>query len=129
MSCLDLIFKYRSIALFAVFFLLFNAASAQKDNDSVVHVFKNGEEYVVNKTDSQFVKNDYIPWEPIKPEDILWKKRVWRQIEIYERNNTPLRDDHATPQENVFANILLTGIKTGVIKAYSDTDTTYVNAL
>ena len=60
-----------------------------------------------------------IPWIPIKKEDILWKKRVWREIAVYEKQNAPLWDDPASPQENVFANVLLSGINAGAYKAYA----------
>ncbi|NCX94972.1 MAG: gliding motility protein GldN [Chitinophagia bacterium] len=32
-----------------------------------------------------------IPWQSIKEAGILWKKRVWREIDIYEKLNMPLR--------------------------------------
>ena len=59
-----------------------------------------------------------IPWKPIKKEDILWQKRVWREIAIYEKTNAPLRDDPRLPQENIFANVLLSGINASIYIAY-----------
>jgi gliding motility associated protien GldN len=66
-----------------------------------------------------------IPWEPINDTDILWKKRIWREIEIYERTNAPLRIN----QTYSFANILLGGIHSGAIKAYSNEDTGFTTPL
>ena len=63
-----------------------------------------------------------IPWKPIKAADILWKKRVWREISVYEMQNVALRDDPGYPQENVFANVLLSGINAGIYKAYLKVD-------
>jgi hypothetical protein len=66
-----------------------------------------------------------IPWEPIKETDILWKKRIWREINVYERNNAPLHYN----QTNSFATILLNGIKSGAIKAYSNDDISFTSPL
>src|SRR5580704_14963595 len=60
-----------------------------------------------------------IPWQPIKKSDMLWKKRVWREISVYEKQNAPLRGDPKSPPENVFANVLLSGINEGLYKAYA----------
>ncbi len=60
-----------------------------------------------------------IPWKPIKNKNILWSKRVWREIPVYEKQNAPLRDDPESPKENVFANILLSGVNAGVFSAFA----------
>ena len=60
-----------------------------------------------------------IPWKPIKDKNILWSKRVWREIPIFEKQNAPLRDDPESPTENVFANILLSGVNAGVFTAFA----------
>lgn len=70
-----------------------------------------------------------IPWEPIKAKDILWKKRVWREIEVYEKNNRAFRDNAGTPAENLFANVLVSGIRAGIFKAYRDKDTVFASPL
>jgi hypothetical protein len=61
-----------------------------------------------------------IPWLPIKDEDILWTKRVWREVPVYEKQNASLRCDPTYPQEDVFANVLLSGINAGAFQPYSD---------
>jgi gliding motility associated protien GldN len=70
-----------------------------------------------------------IPWEYIAPQDILWKKRVWRQIDLREKNNAPMSNDSLIPKEYVFANLLLFGLKNGTIKAYADEDTGFKNPI
>ncbi len=60
-----------------------------------------------------------IPWQAIKKEDILWKKRVWREIAVYEKQNAPLRYDPISPQEAVFANVLLSGITADLFNAFA----------
>jgi gliding motility associated protien GldN len=66
-----------------------------------------------------------IPWAEIKPDDILWKKRVWRQINVYEKNNAPMSNDPRIPKENVLANIILYGLHVGAITAYREEDTAF----
>ncbi len=66
-----------------------------------------------------------IPWEPINETDILWKKRVWREINVFEGNNAPL----CIGQTYSFANILLSGIHSGTIRAYSNEDTGFTTPL
>jgi len=61
-----------------------------------------------------------IPWQLIKDENILWKKRVWREINVYERQNASLTDAPQTPRENVFGNVLLSGINAGAFQPYAD---------
>ena len=63
-----------------------------------------------------------IPWQHINDTDIVWTKRVWREIAVYEKQNTALRDDPAAPPGNVFANVLLSGIKEGRYIAYANAD-------
>jgi gliding motility associated protien GldN len=63
-----------------------------------------------------------LPNDSIRNEDILWRKRVWRQIAVYEAKNAELRNDPEMPQENIFANILLKGMEKGLYKAYATTD-------
>ena len=83
-------------------------AHAQKNNDSA-HTFKS--------------------WDTIALKDMLWKKRVRREINIFERTNAPLRNDPQMPKGNVFASVMMHGLKTGAIKAYRDGDTTFSTPL
>ena len=61
-----------------------------------------------------------IAWQHLREDDILWKKRVWREIDTREKQNVGFR---YTGDENsgggMFIEILLDGIKRGKIKAYS----------
>ncbi len=60
-----------------------------------------------------------IPWQHIREDDILWKKRVWREIDIREKQNVAFR---YTGDENtgggMFIEILLDALKRGKIKGY-----------
>jgi len=64
-----------------------------------------------------------IPWQPIRPDDVLWKKRVWREIDTREKQNIAFRyaGDENTGG-GMFIEILIDAIKRGKIKAYKSFD-------
>ncbi len=64
-----------------------------------------------------------IPWQPIREADILWKKRVWREIDTREKQNVGFR--YAGDENSgggMFIEILIDAVKRGKIKAYSTFD-------
>lgn len=63
---------------------------------------------------------NYDPWLPIPESDILWKKEVWRVINIYEAQNIALRNYPEIPHENAIAEYLLKGIREGTVNPYAD---------
>jgi gliding motility associated protien GldN len=68
-------------------------------------------------------KGTPIPWQPIRQDDILWKKRVWREISTLEKPNVAFSyagDEHTGG--GMLIEILVDAIKTGKIKAYANTD-------
>ena len=53
-----------------------------------------------------------IPWQYIREDDILWKKRVWREIDTREKQNVAFRyagDEHTGG--GMFIEILIDAIK------------------
>ncbi len=58
---------------------------------------------------------NFTPWRPIKEENILWEKTVWRVLDLTDKANEPLGNN-----TSAFPSVLLDGIKTGAIKAYAD---------
>ncbi len=50
--------------------------------------------------------------------NLAWKRRLWRELNVFDRENAALLNIDA----NSFATILLSGIKSGTIKAYSSDD-------
>jgi len=64
-----------------------------------------------------------IPWQHIRQDDILWMKRVWREIDTREKQNVGFRymGDENTGG-GMFIEILLDAIKRGKIKAYQAFD-------
>lgn len=64
-----------------------------------------------------------IPWQHIREEDILWKKRVWREIDTREKQNIGFRyEGDENTGGGMFIEILIDAIKRGKIKAYSAFD-------
>ncbi len=72
-----------------------------------------------------------LPWTPIRENDVHWKKRVWREIDIREKQNMAFRypGDEFTGG-GYFIEILMDAVKKGKIKAYSAfNDDRFTNAL
>jgi len=74
--------------------------------------------------------NAPIGWQPIREADILWKKRVWREIDTREKQNQAFRypGDENTGG-GYFIEILIDAIKKGKIKAYSNFDDRFTTPL
>jgi len=64
-----------------------------------------------------------IPWQYIRETDILWKKRIWRELDTREKQNVAFRyaGDENTGG-GMFIEILIDAIKKGKIKAYQGID-------
>jgi gliding motility associated protien GldN len=68
-------------------------------------------------------KNMPIPWPYLREADILWKKRVWREIDTREKQNLGFRyQGDENTGGGMFIEILVDGIKRGYITAYSALD-------
>ena len=64
-----------------------------------------------------------IPWQYIREADVLWKKRVWRELDTREKQNTAFR--YAGDENSgggMFIEILIDALKTGKIKGYKTFD-------
>lgn len=71
-----------------------------------------------------------LAWQPLREADILWKKRVWREIDTRERQNLAFRypgDDHTGG--GYFIEIVMDAVKKGKLKAYSPFDDRFTSAL
>lgn len=74
--------------------------------------------------------NNSLAWQGLREADVMWKKRVWREIDTREKQNLPFRykgDDQTGG--GFFIEILLDGIKKGKIKAYSVFNDRFTQAL
>lgn len=71
-----------------------------------------------------------VPWQHIREDDILWKKRVWREIDTREKQNVAFRyagDEHTGG--GMFIEILIDAIKKGKIVAYGTFDDRFTTPL
>lgn len=66
--------------------------------------------------------NNYVtPWQPIREADVLWKKRVWREIDTRQKQNFAFRypgDDETGG--GMYIEILMDAIKKGAVTAFQD---------
>ena len=71
-----------------------------------------------------------IPWQTIREADVLWKKRVWREIDTREKQNLAFRytGDEATGG-GMFIEILIDAVKKGKVAAYSTYDDRFTSKL
>lgn len=71
-----------------------------------------------------------VNWQTVREADIMWKKRVWREIDTREKQNMAFRypgDDYTGG--GMFIEIVLDAVKKGKIKAYSNMDDHFTSAL
>ncbi len=71
-----------------------------------------------------------IPWQYIREADVLWKKKVWREIDTREKQNIGFRyQGDENTGGGMFIEILIDGIKKGKITAYSTFDDRFTSKL
>ena len=71
-----------------------------------------------------------LEWQPLREADVMWKKRVWREIDTREKQNQAFvypGDDETGG--GYFIEILLDAVKKGKLKAYSTFDDRFTIAL
>ncbi len=64
-----------------------------------------------------------LPWQNVRESDMLWKKRVWREIDAREKQNVAFMyagDEHTGG--GMFIEILIDAVSTGKVAAYSTID-------
>jgi hypothetical protein len=71
-----------------------------------------------------------LAWQPVRENDVLWRKRVWREIDTREKQNMAFRfpGDDATGG-GYYIEILMNAVKNGRLKAYSGLDDRFTSAL
>jgi gliding motility associated protien GldN len=71
-----------------------------------------------------------LHWQPVREADVMWKKRVWREIDTRQKQNMAFRfpGDENTGG-GMFIEIVLDALKKGKLKAYSTADDRFTAAL
>lgn len=135
--------KMRNIGGFALAALLLSAGSAsaqqptitdpaqstQTANDAVTRDWKPSlvRDGVVDRTPHS---TRVLAWQPVRENDVLWRKRVWREIDTREKQNQSFRfpGDDATGG-GFYIEIIMNAVKNGRLKAYSGIDDRFTSAL
>jgi len=71
-----------------------------------------------------------LSWQNVREADIMWKKRVWREIDTRQKQNMAFRfpgDDNTGG--GMFIEILLDGLKKGKLHAYSTADDRFTTSM
>ena len=68
-------------------------------------------------------------WTPIKEKDVLWKKRVWREIDVKDKENALFANTDANGNTVPFMDMLLQSIKDGKLTAYKANNDKFETAL
>ena len=70
-----------------------------------------------------------MAWQPLREDDVMWKKRVWREIDVRQKQNMPFvyPGDENTGGGS-FIEILIDAVKKGKVMAYSPMDERFTSA-
>lgn len=64
-----------------------------------------------------------MPWQQLREDDVMWKKRVWREIDVRQKQNMPfIYPGDENTGGGSFIEILIDAVKRGKIMAYSSMD-------
>ncbi len=78
-------------------------------------------------TNAAAPQNSYTPWSPIKEQDILWRKRIWRDVPVTDKKQTALvAGDN---KDLSLTDVLLHEAKNGNITLYSPVNDRFTTTL
>jgi gliding motility associated protien GldN len=64
-----------------------------------------------------------MPWQGLREDDVMWKKRVWREIDVRQKQNMPfIYPGDENTGGGSFIEILIDAVKKGKVMAYSPMD-------
>lgn len=64
-----------------------------------------------------------MPWQSLREDDVMWKKRVWREIDVRQKQNMPfIYPGDENTGGGSFIEILIDAVKKGKVMAYSPMD-------
>jgi gliding motility associated protien GldN len=71
-----------------------------------------------------------LPWQPLREDDVMWKKRVWREIDTRQKMNMPfIYPGDENTGGGTFIEILIDGVKKGKMQAYDGLDERFTTPL
>jgi gliding motility associated protien GldN len=70
-----------------------------------------------------------LPWDGLREENIVWKRRVWRDIDIHDQKNEAFVSKLNAPLHSDLISILIQGVFDGKYKAYSAVDDRFTKEL
>ena len=74
-------------------------------------------------------KSKAMAWQPLREDDIMWKKRVWREIDVRQKQNMPfIYPGDENTGGGSFIEILIDAVKKGKVMAYSPMDERFTTA-
>ncbi len=68
------------------------------------------------------VQNKVLEWETVRVIDVMWKKTVWREIDLRERMNTVFKYNNIDYGDGMYIEILLNAVKSGQVQAFNSVD-------
>ena len=114
---------------FVALTLLFGTTIAFAQTDNAVTAPVDPKAAALYRQDPATYKMDYaysLPWTPVKEKDVLWKKRVWRRINVNEPGNELFTAKSiGTP----LATLLVNGLLDGSYKGYTGDNQRFIYEL
>ncbi len=124
--------KMKSLFAIAILFTTNTIAQAQPPAGNTDPNVAGGSNQIVNEEWKPSLRrdgaidrvehNNYVtPWQSIREADVLWKKRVWREIDTRQKQNFAFR--YPGDEESgggMYIEILLHAIKQGQVTAFTD---------
>ncbi len=68
------------------------------------------------------IQNKVLDWQPVRVIDVMWKKTVWREIDLRERMNRVFTYNNIDYGDGMFIEILLNAVKHGQVQAFNSVD-------
>jgi len=118
--------------IIAAAMLLGNPAIAQ-NNVTIVQGANDNKSSQLFSTDAAAYKSENttyaLPWERIMEDNVLWQKRVWRNIDTRDKENKLLGNNHDAARNSILGNVLVDGFFKGAYKAYEAKDDRFTTEL
>jgi gliding motility associated protien GldN len=124
-----ILFSFKTVAAVAIMcssFSSFAQNAANKDNNTTATPEVIGATWKNSLTPDGVYdriphESRILPWQPIREADVMWKKRVWREIDTRQKQNLAFRyPGDELSGGGMFIEILMNAIKTGKVQAFNE---------